>query len=354
MKGYGMIRVGEPGWLEHEKPAAGSMDAILRPLMVAPCSSDTHMMHGGSGPVEDRILGHEAIGEVVEVGSMVKNFKPGDIVVVPCTTPDWEAPGVQRKGGNNAHDFGTAASFKFLTQKDGVFAEFFSCNNADANLVLLPEGGVSMEAALMTTDMMSTGMYGAEMANIQLGDTVVVFGIGPVGLMAVAGAALLGAGKIIAIGTRPNCVALAKEYGATDIVSYKDGDVVQQILSLAGGQADSVIIAGGNAATMNQALMVVKPNGTVSNVNYLDATDVYSVPTPLVFLGMGDVTIRGGFCPGGAVRIQKLLNLIKAGRVHPEKLLNYTYEGFDKIPEAFEVMDKKPKDLIKPVVKIKW
>lgn len=130
--------------------------------------------------------------------------------------------------------------------------------------------------------------------------------------------------------------------------------MVQQILSLAGGQADSVIIAGGNAATMNQALMVVKPNGTVSNVNYLDATDVYSVPTPLVFLGMGDVTIRGGFCPGGAVRIQKLLNLIKAGRVHPEKLLNYTYEGFDKIPEAFEVMDKKPKDLIKPVVKIKW
>ena len=200
-----------------------------------------------------------------------------------------------------------------------------------------------MEAALMTTDMMSTGMYGAEMANIQLGDTVVVFGIGPVGLMAVAGAALLGAGQIIAIGTRPNCVELAKEYGATDIVSYKDGDVVEQILAVAGGQVDSVIIAGGNGTTMNQALMVVKPNGTVSNVNYLDATDVYHVPTPLVFLGMGDVTIRGGFCPGGAVRIEKLLNLIRAGRVHPEKLLNYKFEGFDKIPEAFEVMDKKPK-----------
>ena len=353
MKGYGMIRVGEPGWLEHEKPAAGPMDAVLRPLMVAPCSSDTHMMHGGSGPAEDRILGHEAIGEVVEVGNLVKRFKPGDVVVVPCTTPDWEAPGMQRKGGNNAHDYGTAASFKFLTQKDGVFAEFFSVNNADANLVLLPED-VSMEAALMTTDMMSTGMYGAEMANIQLGDTVVVFGIGPVGLMAVAGAALLGAGQIIAIGTRPNCVELAKEYGATDIVSYKDGDVVEQILAVAGGQVDSVIIAGGNGTTMNQALMVVKPNGTVSNVNYLDATDVYHVPTPLVFLGMGDVTIRGGFCPGGAVRIEKLLNLIRAGRVHPEKLLNYKFEGFDKIPEAFEVMDKKPRDLIKPVVKINW
>lgn len=353
MKGYGMIRVGKPGWLEHEKPIAGPMDAILRPLMVAPCSSDTHMMHGGSGPMEDRILGHEAVGEVVEVGSLVKKFKPGDVVVVPCTTPDWEATGVQKRGGNNAHDLGTAASFKFLTVKDGVFAEFFSVNNADANLVLLPED-VSMEAALMSTDMMSTGMYGAEMAEIQLGDTVVVFGIGPVGLMAVAGAALLGAGKIIAIGTRPNCVTLAKEYGATDIVSYKDGDVVEQILDVAGGKVDSAIIAGGNSATMNQALSVVKSNGHVSNINYLDASDTYTVPTPLVFLGMADITIRGGFCPGGAVRIEKMLNLIKAGRVHPEKLLNYKYDGFDKIEEAFNVMDKKPRDLIKPCVKITW
>lgn len=353
MKGYGMIRVGQPGWLEHEKPTAGPMDAILRPVMLAPCSSDTHMMHGGSGPVEDRILGHEAVGEVVEVGSSVTKFKKGDIVVVPCTTPNWEELGVQRKGGNNAHDCTTASSFKFLTVKDGVFAEYFSVNNADANLVLLPED-VSMEDALMTTDMMSTGMYGAEMANIQLGDTVVVFGIGPVGLMAVAGAALLGAGRIIAIGTRPNCVKLAKEYGATDIVSYKDGNVVDQILAIAGGQVDSAIIAGGNSATMNQALSVVRANGTVSNVNFLDATDAYNVPTPLVFMGMGDVTIRGGFCPGGAVRIQKLLNLIRAGRVHPGKMLNYKYEGFDKIPEAFDVMDKKPSDLIKPVVKINW
>ena len=353
MKGYGMIRVGEAGWLEHEKPVAGPLDAILRPLMVAPCSSDTHMMHGGSGPVEDRILGHEAVGEIVEVGNFVTKFKVGDVVVVPCTTPDWEAPGVQKKGGNNAHDYGTATSFKFLTQKDGVFAEYFSVNNADANLVLLPEG-VSMEDALMTTDMMSTGMYGAEMANIQLGDTVVVFGIGPVGLMAVAGARALGAGRIIAIGTRPNCVELAKKYGATDIVSYKDGDVVEQILAIAGGQVEAAIIAGGNSSTMVQALQVVKANGTVSNVNYLDATDVYTIPTPLVFLGMGDVTIRGGFCPGGAVRIQKLLNLIKADRVHPGLMLNYKYEGFGKIPEAFDVMDKKPRDLIKPVVSIKW
>jgi threonine dehydrogenase-like Zn-dependent dehydrogenase len=92
-------------------------------------------------------------------------------------------------------------SFKFLTQKDGVFAEFFHVNNADANLVLLPEG-VSPEAALMTVDMMSTGFHGVELANIEFGDSVAVIGIGPVGLMAIAGAALKGAGRLIAVGTR--------------------------------------------------------------------------------------------------------------------------------------------------------
>ena len=291
MKGYGMIRVGEVGWLEHEKPVAGPLDAILRPLYVAPCSSDTHMAHGGSGPVEDRILGHEAIGEVVEVGSLVKNFKPGDVVVVPCTTPDWTKEGLQYKGGNNAHDEGTIASFKFLTVKDGVFAEFFHVNNADSNLVLLPKG-VDPEAALMCTDMMSTGFYGAEMANISLGDTVVVFGIGPVGLMAVAGARLLGAGKIIAIGTRPNCVELAKEYGATDIVSYKEGDVCEQILAINGGQVDSCIIAGGTTSSLNQALTVTRSNGTVSNINFFDGTEMFEVPAPLVLMGMSDVTIQ--------------------------------------------------------------
>ena len=198
MKGYGMFKVNDVGWLEKEIPEIGPLDALMRPVAVAVCSSDTHMSHGGSGPAFNVILGHEAIGEVVKVGELVKNFKPGDICVVPCCTPDWEERNLQMRNSNNAHGGGMMRSFKFLTQKDGVFAEFFSVNNADSNLVLKPEN-VSIDDALMTTDMMSTGFYGAEQARIQIGDTVVVFGIGPVGLMAVAGARSLGAGKIIAI-----------------------------------------------------------------------------------------------------------------------------------------------------------
>ncbi len=346
MKGFGMLDLNTAGWIEKQRPACGALDAIVRPTVVAPCSSDVHVLHGGSSVKKNLILGHEAVGIVDEVGSLVTKFKPGDAVVVPCVTPNWLAPGVQ--GEYNAHDEGVMQSFKFLGSKDGTFAEYFHVNLADANLVALPEG-VSPEAAVMTVDMMSTGLHGVENANIRFGDTVVVIGIGPVGLMAVAGARLHGAGRIIAVGTRPNCVAVAKEYGATDIVSYKAGDIVAQVLEMTGG-ADSVIIAGGTQETFRQAVDMTRAGGYISNVNFFDIKDVLSMPAYSWGLGMANKTIRGGFCPGGAVRIQKMLELIKHGRIDTTKLISHRLHGFDKIPDAFELMDKKPADLIKPVV----
>jgi threonine dehydrogenase-like Zn-dependent dehydrogenase len=352
MKGYGMVKIGQPGWLDKEKPVPGPLDAIIRPTVLAPCSSDTHAMHGGSGPRENLILGHEAIGEVTETGSLVCKFKPGDKVVVPCVTPDWTGRYIQ-EGKYNAHDHGMMGSFKFLRAKDGTFAEFFHVNMADANLVSLPND-VKPEAALMTVDMMSTGFHAVELAEVGYGETVVVVGIGPVGLMAVAGARLRGAGRIIVIGTRPNCVKIAGEYGATDVVSYKDGDIVEQVKSLVSGTVDKVIIAGGNAETLTQAISMVKPTGIVSNVNYYDASDTFTIPALKWGLGMANIDIRGGFCPGGAVRIEKLLNVIKYERVDPAKLITHRFDGFEKIADAFMLMDKKPAELIKPAVFINW
>lgn len=350
MKGFGMLSVNNSGWLEKDRPVAGPLDAIVRPKIVAPCSSDTHAMHGGSGPKENLILGHEAVGEIVEVGELVTKFKPGDYVVVPCSTPDWMELGIQQ-GKSNAHDGGLMKSFKFLGSKDGVFAEYFHVNQADANLVLLPEG-VSPEAALMCVDMMSTGFHGVELADIGYGDTVVVIGIGPVGLMAVAGASLRGAGRIIAVGTRPNCVKIAKEYGATDIISYKEGDIVTQVMSMTNGGVDKVIIAGGGQETFQQAIMMTKPMGTIANVNFFDAAHTLSMPAYAWGLGMSNKDIRGGFCPGGALRMQKLMEMIKHGRLDPTKLITHKFHGFDKIEEAFDLMDKKAPDLIKPIVYI--
>ena len=352
MKGYGMLSVNNVGWMEKEKPKAGPLDAILRPIAVAPCTSDTHTSHGGSGDQKNLILGHEAIGEVVEVGELVTRFKPGDIVVVPCVTPDWLTRNVQ--GKYHTHDTGLMASFKFLISKDGVFSEYFHVNQADANLVHLPPG-MDMGAALMTVDMMSTGFFGAEQAEVSYGDTVVVIGIGPVGLMAVAGAHLRGAGRLAAVGTRPNGIAVAKEYGATDIISYKEGDIVEQVMKMTDGAgADSVIIAGGTQDTLNQAVQMVKPGGVVSNMNFFDGTDVFTIPAWNWGLGMANKDIRGGFCPGGALRIEKMLNMIQYNRFDPAKLITHKFNGFDKIEDAFLLMDEKPADLIKPAVFIEW
>lgn len=351
MKGYAIVSLGVAGWMETEKPVAGPLDAILRPLVIAPCTSDVHSLHGGSGPKTNRIMGHEAVGEVMEIGSEVKHIKVGDVVAVPAGTPDWLAPGVQQ--GCTGHDHGMMKSFKFLSQKDGVMAEFFHVNHADANLALIPEG-VKPEAALMTVDMMSTGFYGAELAQIGYGDTVVVLGIGPVGLMAIAGAQLRGAGRIIAVGTRPNCIKIAKEYGATDIVSYKDGDLVEQILQLTGGGADAVIIAGGNQDSFCQAVSMAKAMGRIANVNYFDLKDTLSMPAVAWGLGMADKQIFSGFCPGGRVRIEKLLEIIRYGRVDPTKLITHTFHGFEHIETALKLMEAKPADLIKPAVFIEW
>jgi threonine dehydrogenase-like Zn-dependent dehydrogenase len=294
------------------------------------------------------ILGHEAIGEVVEVGSEVKDFKPGDHVVVPAITPDWRTSEVQR--GYHQHSGGMLAGWKFSNVKDGVFGEFFHVNDADMNLAHLPKE-IPLEAAAMIPDMMTTGFHGAELADIELGATVAVLGIGPVGLMAVAGAKLRGAGRIIAVGSRPVCVDAARYYGATDIVNYKNGPIESQIMNLTKGKGvDAAIIAGGNADIMATAVKIVKPGGTIANVNYFGEGEVLPVPRLEWGCGMAHKTIKGGLCPGGRLRMERLIDLVFYKRVDPSKLVTHVFQGFDNIEKALMLMKDKPKDLIKPVV----
>ena len=202
----------------------------------------------------------------------------------------------------------------------------------------------------MVVDMMTTGFYGAEMANVKLGSTVAVFGIGPVGLMAVAGAYLMGAARIIAVGSRPNCVILAREYGATDIVDYHNGETVRQIMNLTDGQGvDAVVVAGGNASTIGEGLEVLKPGHILANLNVMEET-ILPIPMGPLGFGLSGKTIRGDLCPGGRARMEQLLALVKAGRIDPGKLINYRYTKFEDLLPALMVMHDKPKDLIKAAV----
>ncbi len=349
MKGFAMLKIGQVGWIEKETPACGPLDAIVKPIAVSPCTSDIHTVYEGAiGDRHNMILGHEAVGEVVEVGSLVKDFKPGDRVIVPAITPDWST--VEAQAGYAMHSGGMLAGWKFSNFKDGVFAEYFHVNEADGNLALLPEG-VDPVSAVMLSDMVPTGFHGAELADIQYGDTVCVIGIGPVGLMGVAAAALRGASHLYAVGSRPNCVALAREYGATDVIDYHQGSIVEQIMEKTHGKGvDKVIIAGGDNDTFIDAVTMVKPGGRIGNVNYLGSGEFVRSPRVEWGCGMGHKTIAGGLMPGGRLRMEKLASLLETGRVDPGKMLTHRFNGFSHMEEALQLMKDKPKDLIKPVV----
>ena len=349
MKAYVRHEMGVVGWMEKPEPVCAPDGVICRPLAFSPCSSDVHTAWEMDGPwLKDITLGHEVIGEIVEAGAEVKDFKVGDKVIVPCT-PTWKHPDLQ--DGNFWDAGGLFQGINFSNYEDGVMAEKFAVRSADMNLCHLPEG-LSYEKALMVVDMMTTGFHGCELGNVRYGDTVVVFGIGPVGLMAVAGAKLMGAAQLIAIGTRPNCVAIAKEYGATDILSYKDGDLVEQIMKVTNGRGvDVAIVAGGDDVTLNQAFAVTRCGGHMVNLNVITGVAEFKFDALSCAAGfMGHKTINGGLCPGGRRRAERLTAMVMADRVDTSKLITHRFYGFDKIGEALQMMKDKPRDLIKPIV----
>ncbi len=351
MKGFAMLGIGKVGWIDKEKHKCGFLDAIVKPLALSPCTSDIHTVYEGAiGERCNMILGHEAVGEVVEVGDGVKDFKQGDKVIVPAITPNWLS--VEAQDGFSMHSDGMLSGWKFSNYCDGVFSEYFMVSQADGNLAHLPKG-VDPASAVMLSDMIPTGFHGAELAKVTFGDSVCVIGIGPVGLMSVAGCALHGASRIYAVGSRPNCIDAAKKYGATDIINYKNASVEEQIMDLTHGKGvDKVVIAGGDNDTFATAVKILKPGGIIGNVNYLGGGECICIPRVEWGFGMGHKTIAGGLMPGGRLRMEKLVSLIETKRLDPSYMLTHVFDGFDKLPQALELMRTKPADLIKPVVKL--
>jgi threonine dehydrogenase-like Zn-dependent dehydrogenase len=353
MKGFGII---EPcvkvGWMEKDIPEIGYLDALLKPVVVAPCTSDTHgslqCTPECAGP-KGRILGHEVVAEIVEVGRGAKDFKPGDIVAIPAATPNYRA--IECQDNIAQHAGGMMQGMVLSTGIDGCFAEYFTVPDIDNNAAFIPKG-VSIEQAVLTGDMVTTGFHGAELADIKFGDTVVVIGIGPVGLMAVAGSALRGAGTIIGVGHRSLTKTLAREYGASVIVDYKDGDIFKQVMDVTGGRlVDKVIVTGGGQSRIALAMRMLKPNGIVVNLEGM--YEELRVPAMDSMMWCAHKTLTGGICPGGRRRMERLFDIIKSGRVDPARMITQTLHGMEGIEEGFNLMmDPKPADVVKPIVYI--
>lgn len=349
MRAFAYLSPHTAGWTDKPRPKASGYDAVIRPMMVSPCTSDVHNVEIDC-LAPGRVLGHEGLGEIVETGELVRDFKVGEIVVVPPVTPDWRT--VPSQQGAHQHCSGLITGQKLSNSEDGLMAEYALIRDIDANAARIPDS-VTREAAVMAADMLNTGLYGAELAEVRPGDTVVVMGIGPVGLMAVAGARLRGAGRIIAIGSRPRCAELARFYGATDIVNYREGDLLRQVHLMTDRQgADCCICAGGGSDALGQAVAMVRWGGTVGNVNYFTTYGDLPINNVRYGFGMGNKTIQGGECPGGRARMERLLRLLQYGRVDPVPLITHRFSGLSAVEDAFRLMAEKPPELVKTIVSV--
>jgi len=340
--------VGKVGVIEKPIPEPGPRDAVIRTTASLICTSDVHTVKGVIPVPEGRGLGHESVGVVYRVGNDVTRFKEGDRVAVNAITPCGACEYCQR--GFTSQCGGMLGGYKFTVQKDGNMAEYFHVNDADFNLVHIPDA-LSDEQALYTTDMLSTGLVGAEHAQIPPGGTVAIFAQGPVGLSATIGARLLGAGLIITVESRPNRVELSKRFGADIVVDPTKGDPVQQIMDLTRGEGtDSAIESLGAPQTFENCVRATKPGGTISNIGYHgEAGETLQIPLAAFGLGMSDKTIRTALCPGGRERMTRLLRLIEMGRIDPTPMTTHRFP-FTEVEHAFQLMTTKEDNIVKPLI----
>lgn len=347
MKVFVMEGIGKVGFAEKPIPKPGPNDAIVKTTQALVCTSDVHTVKGAIGDRKNLTLGHEAVGVVHELGAAVTGFKVGDRVAINAITPCYQCENCQR--GYTSQCTEMLGGWKFANIKDGVFAEYFHVNDAQANLAPIPDD-VSDEAAVYATDMMSTGFMGAEHAQIPLGGSVAVFAQGPVGLMATVGAKLLGAGLIIAVESVSNRQDLALKYGADEIVDFTKVDPVKEILRLTDGQGvDSAIECLGAQATFEACVKCARPGGTISVAGYFGEGEYVNIPRLEWGVGMSDKTIRTGLCPGGSERMKRLIRLIQTGRVDPTLLTTHRFT-FDQVDKAFDLMASKKDGVVKPLV----
>lgn len=286
LKGKGNI-----AYIEKNRPTlAAAHGALLKPLLVSPCTSDVHTIWQGSPKRPDLTLGHEVIARVEEVGAEVTDFRVGDVVAVSAITPDWSQPDVEENYAHAGHNF---SAHMLGNTIDGAFQELFYLPYADRNLARIPDG-LTLEDALMCVDVLQTGFTAVEEAGVKPGDTVVVMGIGAIGLAAILGAKLAGARTIYAVGSRPENTRIAESMSDinchVEVLNYRHlhcplpqgmhplanstgSPVVNYVLTKTQTKgADKVLICGGDDLAFPQAIDMVKyGTGVVSNVMYYGA-----------------------------------------------------------------------------------
>src|SRR5919199_15315 len=301
-------------------------DAILRVTRACICGSDLWPYNSMEPSESGQSMGHEAIGVVEDVGAEVRNLKRGDLVVMPFAISDGTC--------EFCHEGLTTAcvhvGFFGNNGMNGAQAEALPIPYADGTLYPLPVGedNALMPSLLTLSDVMGTGHHAAVVAKVAPGTRVAVVGDGAVGLCGVIAAKRLGAEQIIILGRHPDRIALAREFGATDVVSERGDEAIERVRELTGGHGvDSVLECVGLDQAVETALEIARPGGAVGRVG-VPQHDSIPGAEPSFY---NNVTIGGGPAPVRAY-IEELLPDILDGRIEPGKVFDRIV-GLDEVPE---------------------
>ena len=303
-------------------------DAIIRTVAACVCGSDLWSYRGINPVTEPAPMGHEYVGIVEQVGSDVTTVKPGQFVIGSFFASDNTCP-------NCRNGYQTSCLHREFV--GGAQAQYLRVPLADGTLVATPgqPRDELVPSLLALSDVMGTGWYAAVAAEVKPGATVAVVGDGAVGLCGVIAAKELGAQRIIAMSRHADRQALAREFGATDIVTERGDAGVKAIKELTEGiGADRVLECVGTNESMHQALRATRPGG---NVGFVGVPHDVNVPAEELFYS--HVALRGGPAPVRAF-LPDLIERVWDGRINPGKVFDLTLP-LDQVSEAYQAMDQR-------------
>ena len=327
---------GKRAWEETPRPAIQNpTDAIVRITTSTICGTDLHILKGDLPSVTPgRILGHEGIGVVTEVGTAVTAFHPGDRVIISCVTACGKCDYCRKGMYSHCRDGGWILGNTI----DGTQAELVRIPHADMSLYHFPAYG-DEEALVMLSDILPTGFEcGVLNGQVKPGDTVAIVGAGPIGLAVLLTAQFYSPAAVMMIDLDDNRLRVAKDFGATTLINSTDGKAVERVLELTAGEGvDVAVEAVGMPATFDICQSILAPGGHLANVG------VHGTPVELHVEKLWDRNITLTTRLVDTVTTPMLLKVVGSGKLQPSKLVTHRF-ALDDVMKAYDTFGNAAKE----------
>jgi alcohol dehydrogenase len=310
-------------------------DAIVKILKTTICGTDLHIMKGDVPEVTDgRIIGHEGVGVIEEVGAAISNFKKGDHVLISCITSCGKCAYCKKGMYSHCEDGGWILGHLI----DGTQAEYVRIPHADNSLYPVPDGA-DEEALVMLSDILPTGFEcGVLNGQVKPGDTIAIVGSGPIGIAALLTAQFYSPAEIIMIDPDENRLQVAKKFGATHIINNTSYDVIKQVLSITGGKGvDTAIEAVRIPETFELCQEIIAPGGYIANIGVHGK----SVSLHLETLWSKNITITTRLVD--TVSTPMLLKTVISKKLKPNQLITHHFK-LDEIIKAYDTFEHAAKE----------